>query len=216
MSFPRIFPGLLGLLAVGLGVARAAEVSPETVMLAVRALQASDLSGWTFETVETSPKQTRVLHHGPGRPGERPVRLVSIDNRPPTSEEGTAFADEQASEREARAKAEAEKDGEESSGAMELEGMITPGSLQFVGQEGDLARFAFVPQIALDGPAEAQEALVGTLLYDTRREFLVGLEVRNDGVFRPKFGSRSRSCGFTFASTGSSTERWRHSRSRRW
>lgn len=167
---------------------------PADILAALDRLDATDLSAYSFLAERTREGSTQTLRYAAGPRGERDVTLLAVDGREPTAEEREAVAEEQRKMREARAEQEKERKKEgrseehEEENGSNLREMITPGTLEFVRDDAEGAHFRFVPRFAIEGEPEPQKDLRGKLIYDRAIQSVRSLEIRNEGVFKPRFG----------------------------
>lgn len=182
----------------GLRAAMAEELAhaPELPRNAILRYAETDLEQWHYVRTRISEDGVIIDRHDPTLPGAEHWQLVSIDGREPTERERRDYNKDRAdhSDREERARGE------------ELVRVLRPGSINYLGDEGDAQRFSY----ALRSPDGKRErvfaALEGELVIDPDPEAPWVREVRvwNNETLRPYLGVRidEARLSFTFERQG--------------
>ena len=156
------------------------------VLAALARIDQGSLAAWSFSADFLQEDSSRTVHFGPGKPAERQVRLVSVDGREPSAEELEDFSENRQ-----------EQESEDNSD-FGIRDLIDEASLEFTHEDAEGAHFRFVPRFAIEGQPEPQKDLVGELVLDREDGFIRSLEVRSEGVFKPKFGIKLTKLRFGF------------------
>lgn len=161
-------------------------VSEGEVREALERLSGGSLAAWSYQADYVGEEAARRLQFGVGQPGQRQVRLISVEGREPEAEELSEFEEAQ----------QKNKSGGEDDFA--LGDLITEGSLEYAREDAEGLHFRFTPRFAIEGDPEPQEALVGELIFDRAAGYVRELEVRSEGVFKPRFGVKLSKLRFGF------------------
>ncbi len=170
--------------------------APELPRNAILRYAETDLEQWHYVRTRISEDGVIVDRHDPTLPGAEHWQLVSIDGREPTERERRDYNKDRAdhSDREERARGE------------ELVRVLRPGSITYLGDEGDAQRYGYALR-SPDGKREREfAALEGELLIDPDPEAPWVREVRvwNSETLRPYLGVRidEAELSFTFDRQG--------------
>lgn len=161
-------------------------VSEDEVREALGRLSGGALADWSYQADYMGEEESRRLQFGVGQPGQREVRLISVERRAPDAEELSEFEEAQQKNKSG--------DGDD----FALGDLITEGSLKYVREDADVSHFRFTPRFSIEGDPEPQEALLGELVFDRTGGYVRELEVRSEGVFKPRFGVKLSKLRFGF------------------
>lgn len=179
-----------------MAMAEALSHAPALPREAILRYAATDLEQWHYQRTRRSEEGVVVDRHDPTLPGEAHWQLISIDGREPTDRERRDYEKDRAdhSERDERARGE------------ELVQVLRPGSIAYVGDEGDAQRFSYGLQSPDGKRKRVFEALEGELLIESDVDSPWVREVRvwNSETLRPYLGVRidEAQLSFTFERQG--------------
>lgn len=149
--------------------------SAEAVASAIAALDKNDLDGsWHFTMRIEQDDTQQVVVSDPGRPPPERRQLVTVNGQAPTIAEVADFH-----------AAEAKRIEEQGAQTQAFTQLVNLETLNFLGVEGDIVEYAFIPRIPK--LEKASENLRGTLRIDTGSRSVTAMEIFNTEAFSPAF-----------------------------
>ena len=141
---------------------------------------------WAFTATSSGKEGDRVGRYDPRLPEDKRWTLVSIDDRAPTDEEATEYADSRGDHH--FGGNHDDNGNDDDNGAID---MVEPGTLKLVEETDDHWLLSFVPTDDDDEDDVGHKVLEnmhGTVKIIKDGEYLAYVDIRNEGPIRPKFG----------------------------
>lgn len=151
----------------------------DPVAVAIERMDQRTRSGWAFVRTIEAGDQTLVARHDPRRDNTRHGwMLESVNGQPP---------DEQALDRFHQQVDQTHERTTDANSPTRIAGLVNLDSLSLAStnSEGKVL-YSFAPTLA-DLPADRQDVMTGTVVYDPAGQSIESLAIRNTGPYSPKF-----------------------------